>query len=185
MILYRCFAWDREAAPEARGGPLWFPRMLQGGGRHDNPLLYGCLYVSANPLSAVVEQLARFTGQVLTGDLLRRFELPLALAELELRDEAELVDLDDPKILQRESLRPSLVATRDRGRTQVDAAALFEGHPDAAGLRWWSVFESLWPNVTLFDRASASLVARDVALLDLDGEAVGEAASFLGLRRGR
>ena len=37
MILFRCLAWDKASAANARGGAVWFPRMLQGDGRHDNP----------------------------------------------------------------------------------------------------------------------------------------------------
>ena len=73
MILFRCLAWDKAASPGARGGPLWFPRMLQGNGRHDNPELYGCLYVSVEPVSAVAEQLQRLAGTSLEApDLIRR-----------------------------------------------------------------------------------------------------------------
>lgn len=181
MILHRSFAWDRDAAPEARGGALWFARMLQGHGRHDNPLVYGCLYVSESPLSALVEQLARFTGRELRPDMLRRHGLPLSLATLELEDGAEIVDLDDPATLAAEGLRPSLVATRERSRTQADALALFEGHPEAAALRWWSTFEAQWANVTLFDRVAPLLRVQDVRELALADELVGEAATFLGL----
>src|SRR5438477_309122 len=107
VILYRCLAWNERAAPDAPDGALWFPRPYQGEGRHDNPDLYGCLYLSEQPLSCVVEQLARFRGQRLTPALLRRRGLPLAIAELELPDGARLVDLDDPAVLRRERLRPS------------------------------------------------------------------------------
>jgi hypothetical protein len=93
VILYRCFAWNAQAVPADRDGPLWVPREFQGDGRHDNPDLYGCLYLSERPISCTVEQLARFRGQRLTAALLRRRGLPLALAELELPDEAQLVDL--------------------------------------------------------------------------------------------
>jgi hypothetical protein len=84
VILYRCFAWDERAGETAPDGSLWFPRMFQGEGRHDNPDLFGCLYVTDGAVSAVVEQFARFRGQRLTPALLRRRGLPLALAELEL-----------------------------------------------------------------------------------------------------
>ena len=104
MILFRCFPWDREAKAAARGGPLWFPRMLQGAGRHDNPLTYGCLYVSEEPLSPVVERLARFRGRELTPDKFVSFGRNVALATIELPREAELVDLDDPRVLANEGL---------------------------------------------------------------------------------
>src|SRR4029077_9075911 len=108
--------------------------------------------------------------------------LPLALAELELPDKAKLVDLDDPAVLRRERLRPSLVATRARGVTQPQARELYERHPDAAGVRWWSTFESQWLNVTLFGRAGSSLRLVSVRALDVADEEIGTAADILGLR---
>jgi acetyl esterase/lipase len=182
VILYRCLAWNGRAAPDAPDGALWFPRAYQGEGRHDNPDVYSCLYLSEAPLSCVVEQLARFRGQRFVPALLRRRGLPLALAALELPDDAELVDLDQPAVLRRERLRPSLVATRHRDVTRPQARALHERHRDAAGLRWWSTFESLWANVTLFDRAASALRLASVRALELADEEILSAADVLGLR---
>jgi hypothetical protein len=182
VILYRCFAWNERARSDRPDGALWFPRPYQGDGRHDNADLYGCLYLSEKPRSCIVEQLARFRGQRLSAALLRRRNLPLALAELELPDDAEFVDLDDPAVLRRERLRPSRVATRVRAVTQPQARALHESHPEAAGLRWWSTFESLWANVTLFDRAAPMLGLGSVRVLGLDDEEIVAAADDLGLR---
>jgi hypothetical protein len=182
MILYRCLAWNERAAPDNPDGALWFPRVYQGEGRHDNPDVYGCLYLSEAPLSCVVEQLARFRGQRLTPALLRRRGLQLALAALELPDDAELVDLDEPAVLRHERLRPSRVATRQRDVTRPQARALHERHPAAVGLRWWSTFESLWANVTLFDRAASALGLASVRTLDLADEEILSAADVLGLR---
>jgi hypothetical protein len=182
VILHRCLAWNERAAPDAADGALWFPRPYQGEGRHDNPAAYGCLYLSEQPLSCVVEQLARFRGQRLTPALLRRRGLPLALAVLELPDDARLVDLDEPVVLRRERLRPSRVATRERGITQPQALALHEKHDEAVGLRWWSTFESQWLNVTLFDRAASTLRLVSVKVLDVGGDEIAEAADVLGLR---
>lgn len=182
MILFRCFPWDAAVGPRARGGALWFPRMLQGDGRHDNPSLYGCLYVSQEPVATVVEQLARFAGTDLDADDLERPAGRLALGTIDVSDEAEVVDLDEPRVLEREGLRPSRVATHDRSITQEQAAALFERHVRAAGVRWWSAFESLWANVTLFDRAEDDLRLEDVYALGVGDDVVAEAADFLGLR---
>ena len=182
MILHRCLAWNERAAPDAADGALWFPRPYQGEGRHDNPAAYGCLYLSEHSLSCVVEQLARFRGQRLIPSLLVRRDLPLALAELELPDDAELVDLDEPAVLRRERLRPSRVATRERAITQPQALALYEKHGDAAGLRWWSTFEAQWLNVTLFDRAAPALRLVSVKALDVAGDEIAAAADVLGLR---
>jgi hypothetical protein len=182
VILHRCFAWNERAGDAGADGPLWFPRVYQGEGRHDNPERFGCLYLSLSPLSTVVEQLARFRGQRLLPSLLRRRGLPLALADLELDDNAELVDLDDPVVLRREKLRPSRVATRDRQITQPQALALHDRHPKAAGLRWWSTYEATWINVTLFERAASRVRVASVRALRLEDPAVVEAADFFGLR---
>jgi hypothetical protein len=182
VILYRCFAWNERARAGEPDGALWFPRVFQGEGRHDNPDLYGCLYLADRAVSCVVEQLARFRSQRLTAALLRRRGLPLALAELELADAAELVDLDDPAVLRRERLRPSRVATRAREVTQPQALTLHERHRAAAGIRWWSTFEAQWTNVTIFERAARSLRLRTVAALTVGDPAVADAAEFFGLR---
>jgi hypothetical protein len=182
VILYRCFAWNESARPDRPDGALWFPRPYQGDGRHDNADIYGCLYLSEQPLSCVVEQLARFRGQRLLPALLRRRGLPLALAALELSDESELVDLDDPAVLRRERLRPSGVATRARDVTQPQARALYERHPEAAGLRWWSTFEAQWLNVTVFDRAAAALRVVSARTLAVESQEIDMAADVLGLR---
>jgi len=182
VILYRCFAWNERARDTEADGALWFPRVYQGEGRHDNPDLYGCLYLSDHPLSSLVEQLARFRGQRLLPSLLRRRGLPLALAELEFDDRAELVDLDDPVILRRERLRPSRVATRQRSTTQTQARVLHERYPRTGGLKWWSIYEALWINVTVFDRAASRLRRISVRPLTIDDPAVIEAADFFGLR---
>jgi hypothetical protein len=59
---------------------------------------------------------------------------------------------------------------------------LYERYPDAAGVRWWSIYEALWANVTLFDRAASRLRVRSVRALGIDDPLVGEAAEFFGLR---
>jgi len=183
VILYRCFTWNQHAREREEDGPLWFPRPYQGEGRHDNPDVYGCLYLSDRPVSCVVEQLAAFRGQRLLPSVLRRRGRPLALATLELDDaKAPLVDLDDPAILKRERLRPSYVATRTRAVTQPQALVLFRRHTAAAGLRWWSTWESLWMNVTVFDRAARALRVVGVDALTVAHAAVVEAADYFGLR---
>jgi hypothetical protein len=181
VTLYRCFAWNERARPDGPDGPLWFPRVYQGDGRHDNPDRYGCLYLADREVSAVVEQLARFRGGRLIEAMLARRGLPLALAAIELPDRTQVIDLDDPDVLSRHDLRPSLVATRRREVTQPQALALYRRHRFAAGLRWWSVYEALWANVTVFDRAARRLTLGAVRRLTLEDPAVVDAADFLGL----
>jgi hypothetical protein len=181
VILYRCFAWNRRARPDRPGGAVWFPREYQGDGRHDNPGEYGCLYLTEVEVSAVVEQLAPFRSQRLIPELLVRRGLPLALAAIELPDDAPLLDLDDPSVLAEHELRPSRVATRRRDVTQPQALALHRSRPGAAGLGWWSTYEALWANVTLFDRAAARLRTGQIRRLQIGDPVVAEAAQLLGL----
>lgn len=182
MILHRCFPWDPRVETSAPGGPLWFPRALQGEGRHDAPERFGCLYASEEPLSAVVEELARFGGTALAAADLRRGGLPLALARLRLADSAVLLDLDSPQVLAAAGLRPSLVATGERELTQAVAEGLHGRLEEVAGLRWWSALESRWSNVTVYDRARGLLAVESVRALGLQDEVVQQAAGYLGLR---
>jgi len=181
VILHRCFAWSERAGEQEPDGPLWFPREYQGDGRHDNPDAYGCLYVADREASAIVEQLARFRTQRLIPGMLERRGLPLALAAVELDDKAELIDLDNPRTLSKHALRPSLVATRKRTITQPQALELYRGRAETVGLRWWSIHESLWTNVTLFDRALAMLRLTGIRRLEPGDPALAEAVDSLGM----
>ena len=186
MRLFRVFPFDERAAPDGRGGALFWPRWLQGSGRHDSPDRYACMYVSESEASGVAEALAPFRGSgTFTPAMLARSGRPLALARLTLDEgSAPIRDLDEPAVLAAEGLRPSRVATGDRGITQAYAADLFDRHPEVAGIRWWSTLESLWPNVTLFDRAEPALRLESVSALSPGDEPVRAAADFLGLGLG-
>jgi hypothetical protein len=182
VILWRLLPWRARALPREPGGALWFPRELQGLGRHDNPDRYGCLYASETAVSAVAEALAPFRGAgALRPGMLMRGGLPLALARLELDGDAGVVDLDDPRVLAGRGLRPSRVATRTRTVTQAYAARVFEELPRAPGLRWWSTLEASLINLTLFDRAAPRLAVLDTHELTAEHAAVVEAAELLGL----
>lgn len=182
MRLWRALPFDRRAGDDQPGGALWFPRAQQGAGRHDNPELYGCLYVAEDPVSAVAEQLAPFRGSgALAPSMLVRFGMPLALASLELADGRPVVDFDDPRVLDREGLRPSRVATRSRSTTQLQAAEIYAAHPGAIAIRWWSTLEASWINWTVFDRAAAALELTETVQLEPRHPVVLEAAGLLGL----
>jgi hypothetical protein len=144
------------------------------------------MYVSESEVSGVAEALAPFRGSgPLLPEMLVRAGLPLAIAELTLTDGAGAPhDLDDPVVLAAEGLPPSQVATGERALTQAYAADLFGRAPRTAGIRWWSTLESLWANVTLFDRAAPSLRLESVSSLSVGDEPVGRAADFLGLALG-
>jgi hypothetical protein len=155
---------------------------MQGVGRHDQPELYGALYVSRVATSAVAEWLAAFRGQSLEAqDLARTDGRQLALASFDDSRLTPLPDLDEPAELARRDLRPSGVATHRRAVTQRLAAALYaEG---VAGFGWWSTLEAAWPNVTLFaERALSHLrLAEPPRALTIDDPLVIEAASSVGV----
>jgi hypothetical protein len=180
--LWRTLPFDKRAAAAEPGGALSFPREQQGYGRHDNPDLYGCLYLAEDAVSAVAEPLAAFRGSgQMKASMLTHLGRPLALAELTLPDGSASIDLDDPDVLAAERLRPSRIATRSREVTQRVAVDLYRSDPDAVGLRWWSTLESSWINWTIFDRAAPALQVVEVVELRIDDAIVREAAALLGL----
>jgi RES domain len=182
LIFWRVLPWRANASTSEPGGALWFPRELQGAGRHDNPDLYGCMYAAEDPVSAAAEALVPFRGAgQLTRAMLIRSGLPLALAQLEYPGARELIDLDDPPTLTRARLRPSQVATNERSPTQTYAARLFVDFPQAGGLRWWSTLEASLINVTLFDRVASELRVGNVEELTVAHGVTQAAGELLGL----
>lgn len=184
MRLWRVFPWDPEATNEARGHPLWVPRALQGAGRHDNPELYGAVYVSENAAAAVAESIVHLRGQVLDDADLERNGLRLAVVGVEARIEGRLWDLDEPRVLLERNLNPSVVATRRRETTQRWAAELFRARAGRDGIRWWSTLEASWMHVTLFDRALPRLLAGAPERLGVGHAVVRRAAEAVGVRIG-
>lgn len=161
------------------------PRERQGAGRHDNPDHYGALYVSRSAESAVAERIQAFRGQMLTdADLGFVGGARLALATFDDADLRGLVDLDDPAELVAREIRPSMVATHDRGVTR--AIALRIHAEEAAGFGWWSSLEASWPNVTLFaERAVPRLVlVGEPEVLSARHPVLAAAARALGVRLG-
>ncbi|MGH7899695.1 MAG: RES domain-containing protein [Candidatus Binatia bacterium] len=180
--LWRVFPRIAAAEAPGHGHPLWFPRELQGAGRHDNPDLYGAMYVSEVAVAAVAEPIAHLRGQRLEDADLERAGIRLALVSLDAAIDGRLWDLDDPRVLLERNLRPSQVATRFREQTRRQAADLFRARPSRDGLRWWSALEASWINVTLFERAARRLfVAAPPEPLNLVHPVVREAAAVLGM----
>ena len=181
-MLYRVVPLDPLAEPTEEGGARFVARALQGQGRHDAPSLYGAIYVSRSPVSAVAERLRRFRGRPIVEEYLRwERQLPYAIVSFDDRAVSDLVDLDDPRNLEARGLRPSTVATATRKVTQRYARAIHaEG---AAGLEWWSTIEASWINVTLFAERVASTLrpGGPPEALALDHPAVREAAEVVGV----
>jgi RES domain len=180
-VLYRWFPWTPGAGAHDPGGPLHAPRFDQGGGRHDNPNLFGAFYVSRVPASPIAELLRDYVSRAAPPQPLFREGSPIRLAEIDDSEIDNLVDLDDPRGLLERGLRPSGVATRHRRQTQRIARAIYE--EGVAGFEWWSTIEASWINVTLFeDRVAGRLtVVGEPDPLTLDHPAVREAAEAVGV----
>src|SRR5437773_317100 len=118
-------------------------------------------------------------AEVLLAQVLVRRWLPLVLATIELAGRPRIVDLDEPSVLAGNALRPSRVATRRRDLTPPQALGLYRR--GGAGIRWWSTFESLWTNLTVFDRGVDRLRVGEVRRLRIDDPTVREAADLLGI----
>lgn len=181
-MLYRVFPLQPGAAEGAPGGPLFVARDRQGSGRHDNPDLYGALYATRSPESAVAERLQAFRGRSIGDEAFRRADgTRLALVGIDEGALAGVADLDDPTELSARRLRPSHVASRHRKVTQRIAAEAFGG--GATGLSWWSVLDSDWINVTLFAERCRSVLSVATEPEPLRGEhpAVTTAAQAIGV----
>jgi hypothetical protein len=180
-VLYRRFPMIPGAAPDEPGGPLYVPRFDQGEGRHDNPDVYGALYLSRHPASPVAEllkdlRLGRFDPGLLHHEGHDYGLVPLDESKLE-----GILDLDEPRTLSERQLRPSMVATGRRTLTQRMALDLYRD--GANGIAWWSTIEASWINVTLFaERATGRLrIAGDPETLTSDHPLVREAADAVGV----
>jgi hypothetical protein len=180
-VLYRLYPSLPGAETTERGGPLFAPRMDQGGGRHDNPDDYGALYLSRVPSASVAELLIVLRTQPIRPQHLTAEGFPYAIASIDDTALDDLLDLDDPGNLVARNLRPSRIATRDRETTQPLARTLYQEGVD--GFEWWSTIESSWINVTLFaERAVDRLsVTGPPEALTLDSPWVREAAEAVGV----
>lgn len=126
-MLYRVFPYLPGRGPLEPGGPLHVPRDSQGSGRHDNPERYAAMYLSRAPEAAVAERIQAFRGQSMTNrDLGRADGSVYALAAMDDGSLGGLVDLDDPTQLALRELRPSTMATRNRGTTQRISLSIYE-----------------------------------------------------------
>ncbi len=181
--VYRVFAYDARAAPTEPGGVLYIPR--QGNGRVDNPQAYQARYASDSPAGACAEVFNYGTyREIWSAAMLRGVPgLPnsrRALAWYDLREDARPVcDLDDPRELAAQRLRPSRVITRDYHVSQAWALCLFEAE-QWSGVRWWSYHNARWSSMALWD--GAIIAAHGIEELTLEHPALQEAAEVLRIR---
>lgn len=93
-----------------------------------------------------------------------------------------MADLTRPAVLEQLALRPDVLASHDRRRTQAAARAVHAA--GYAGLRWWSALTGEWHGLVLFlDRlAPAALRHGAPEPITPANLALCEAARLLGIR---
>lgn len=160
----------------------------QGSGRFDlaegghGPLV---VYLGESPAHAIGEVMQAFRGRTVADPHLRRNGHPLALVEVHLDEDAAngaVADLTRPAVLAEVGLRPDVLASHDRRRTQAAARAVHAA--GYAGLRWWSALTGEWHGLVLFlDRVAPSALRYGVPQsITLSNPALREAARLLGIR---
>ncbi len=182
MKLYRVFYYVASAAEREPGGVFFIPS--QGGGRIDNPGSYDTLYVGDSRAGVCAEAFNRGKyRRQWSSDMLRG--LPIlpgsvrAMAWYEFDDKKSPVcNLDDPRELLAQTLRPSLVATRDYSVSQGWALALFRQRR-WSGARWWSYHDARWASFGLWKHRC---IAHGVEELTIDDVDLGLAADVLKIR---
>lgn len=180
MDLYRVFPWRPGSKDREFGGAFFVARDKQGQGRHDLPKLDGVFYCSQEAVSAVSEFIQAFRGQSITEAHFERPDgLVLAIACFDLDRSARLIHLDDPDILARLKIRPSMVLTRNREITRAISERLYTEGND--GFLWPSALEASWINATLFEsRVRKKLsITQPPRPLSLETPEVVEATTFL------
>ena len=147
VILYRCFAWNERArrrrARQRRSGFRASSRATVG---TTTPIVYGCLYLADREVSGVVEQLARFRGQRLTARCCAAAACRLRSPHSSSPTTPNSSTSTTRPCCGADRLRPSAsrrATARSRSRRRYAATA----DTGAAGIRWWSIHESLWTNV--------------------------------------
>ena len=159
----------------------------QGSGRFDlldggrGPLV---LYLAESPAHAVGEVMQPFRGRTVGDAHLRRHGR--AIAVVEVRADAAtgltVADLTRPAVMERLGVRPDVIASHDRRRTQAAARAVHAA--GYAGLRWWSALTGEWHGLVLFlDRVAAGALRWGTPEpITPETPAMREAARLLGFR---
>jgi len=171
---WRVFPWDPAAKPGEPFSPNYI-QPQQGAGRFD---VAGKLvvYLAETAVHAVAEKLQRFRGQRIDRKDLIESGKTLALVECQL-GKVRIADLCDPATLVKYDIRPDLLASREIGKTQPVAAALYkEGF---TGLRWWSALSGDWHTVVVFEGA---ITYGTPEPLTFGHRAVQEASAALGIQ---
>jgi hypothetical protein len=180
--LYRALHHDPKAASDQPGGLLYVPP--QGNGRIDNPEAYRVFYVGDTRAGVCAEVFnwGKYRRQW-SADMLRPPPfLPVshrAIAWYDVEDETLICNLDDPRELLAQSLRPSTVITRNYAESQKWALRLFQ-QGKWRGLRWWSYHDARWASIGIWDLRCIRGYGSEP--LSIDDEDLAEAARVLQIR---
>lgn len=185
--LWRVFPWNIDAI----AGDAFSPQLIppgQGSGRFDLGGDLTVLYFAESPVHAIAEKIQRYRGQELTLSELREFGHPLSLVEAipNVEKGAHILDLNNPVELARYKIRPDILMSRDRTRTQTVTREIHR--LSSPGLRCWSALTGDWHSTVLFvDRLGSlgTIEYRTPVPLTLDSPAVAEAAAALSIRIAR
>ena len=175
VILWRCFAWDGEAAPGEPGRA----RLVSAGvaGRAAGTTTPTSTAASTSPTARRPGSSSSWRGFAGIGRCRRSSSAAAwrsrSRGSSSTTPSARWISTTRRELARRR-LRPSRVATRQRELTQPQALAAYADGADA--LSWWSSHESLWTNVTVFDRAAPSLRVTDVRVIRFGDAALAEAA---------
>jgi len=180
LRVYRIFIHSPSAAPTEPGGVLFVPPH-QDLTRIGNPKRYQTLYVGDSQAGVCAEVFnvgkyrLRWSSEMLRGrpDMPDSFH---AIAEYEIDGSALICNLDDPKQLVAQSLRPSQIVTRDYLQSQAWALALFDTKR-WCGASWWSYHDPRWVSMGLW--SLDAIRSKRLERLTILHPALAEAASVL------
>ncbi len=180
MRFYRVFVHVPSAAPDEPGGALYIPP--QGSGRIDNAE-YQVLYIGDSRAGVCAEAFNYGRYRLAwSNDMLRGIPmLPnsvRALAWYDVTDDAAICNLDDPKELTAQQLRPSSIVTRDYSVSQAWALRLFQS-ARWAGVSWWSYHDARWASVGFWHRNL--IVNHGIEALTMNDPGILEAARLLNI----
>jgi len=164
------------------GHPL-YSQPVQGAGRWDNPSLYRAFYLAKSPEAAIAEafgNLLTWTPAMFASPGLKGAERQLGTYSFD-EEVSPIIDLDDAGVLFERGIRPTHVVIRDRVRTQMMAASIFE-EGKWSGIAWWSYHRPEWGLVALFGTGGLSVL--EVAPIDAEGALADAALALAKVRTG-
>jgi len=109
----------------------------QGNNRHDIVKKDVVIYCSLNRKACIAERLKYLRNlQLNNDDFEYKNDMYIVIADINIDDKANLLDLTDPKVLVKYKLSPLDLATRNRDITQKVSREIYNHNFD--GFIWWS-----------------------------------------------